>query len=239
MSEGQEPIVFVIQNGPYVVRGGVGLKIQSIGVDAEGASETWVEEETLEVGAKYSLCRCGHSKEAPFCDGTHREIGFDGTETALKTPYDEVKEVVDGPRVQLEDARCFCAMARFCDRGKDAWDGAAVADDDAALEHLRSQVADCPSGRLRLRNKATGELIEPSFPLEIIVSEDPSEGCSGPLWVRGGIVLEGADDVRYEVRNRMTLCRCGASKNKPFCDGSHVEIKYRAHRPLESEVAPE
>jgi len=52
--------------------------------------------------------------------------------------------------------------------------------------------------------------------------EDPSQGVSGPLWLRGGIALLAADGFAYEIRNRMTLCRCGASSNKPFCDGSHV-----------------
>jgi CDGSH-type Zn-finger protein len=39
--------------------------------------------------------------------------------------------------------------------------------------------------------------------------------------VRGGITIESADGVPYEVRNRVTLCRCGRSDNKPFCDASH------------------
>ena len=48
----------------------------------------------------------------------------------------------------------------------------------------------------------------------------------GPLWVTGGIAVEGADGETYEVRNRATLCRCGASKNKPFCDGEHTKIGF-------------
>ncbi|HET8688843.1 MAG TPA: CDGSH iron-sulfur domain-containing protein [Methanosarcina sp.] len=42
--------------------------------------------------------------------------------------------------------------------------------------------------------------------------------------MRGGIPIESADGKQYEIRNRVTLCRCGKSRNKPFCDGSHVEI---------------
>jgi CDGSH-type Zn-finger protein len=41
-----------------------------------------------------------------------------------------------------------------------------------------------------------------------------------------------ADGFRYEIRNRVTLCRCGASKNKPFCDGTHAAIKFRDERRL-------
>ena len=40
-----------------------------------------------------------------------------------------------------------------------------------------------------------------------------------------GVVAK--DGHRYEVRNRVTLCRCGASKNKPFCDGSHAAIEFK------------
>ena len=67
----------------------------------------------------------------------------------------------------------------------------------------------------RTRNKTTGLI------------EDPSLGVSGPLWVRGGIPVTGADGGQYEVRKRVTLCRCGQSKNKPFCDGSHIEAGFK------------
>lgn len=45
----------------------------------------------------------------------------------------------------------------------------------------------------------------------------------GPLYVTGRIPVELADGEPFETRNRMTLCRCGASKSKPLCDGSHTE----------------
>ena len=38
----------------------------------------------------------------------------------------------------------------------------------------------------------------------------------------GGIPIHGADGQAYEVRNRVTLCRCGRSANKPYCDGAHA-----------------
>jgi CDGSH-type Zn-finger protein len=51
--------------------------------------------------------------------------------------------------------------------------------------------------------------------------------CAGPLWLRGGVQVIGADGFHYELRNRVTLCRCGASQNKPFCDGTHASIKFQ------------
>ena len=71
------------------------------------------------------------------------------------------------------------------------------------------------------------EEIEPELPQSIGVVEDPALGCSGPLWVRGGITVESENGIPYESRNRVTLCRCGASSNMPFCNGSHASIRFR------------
>ena len=53
----------------------------------------------------------------------------------------------------------------------------------------------------------------------------------GPIYVSGGIRVESFDGRGYEIRNRQTLCRCGGSKNKPFCDCSHFYIKFQAGYP--------
>ncbi|TLY82659.1 MAG: CDGSH iron-sulfur domain-containing protein, partial [Gammaproteobacteria bacterium] len=90
------------------------------------------------------------------------------------------------------------------------------------------QVGHCPSGRLAALERATDKPVEPPLPVSIGLIEDPAEGVSGPVWVRGGVPVTAADGFKYEVRNRITLCRCGASKNKPFCDGSHVTVGFRA-----------
>ncbi len=75
-------------------------------------------------------------------------------------------------------------------------------------------------------DRETKEPLEPHFERSIGIVEDPAEGVAGPLWVRGGIPVVAADGEPYEVRNRVTLCRCGASKNKPFCDASHASIGF-------------
>jgi CDGSH-type Zn-finger protein len=100
--------------------------------------------------------------------------------------------------------------------------------DDAGsrINYVR-QTCDCPSGRLVAWDNATGEPIEPKYEPSIGLVGDPVEDCSGPLWVRGGVRVVGTDGFHYEVRDRVTLCRCGASRNKPFCDGSHASIKLK------------
>jgi hypothetical protein len=84
----------------------------------------------------------------------------------------------------------------------------------------------CPAGRLVAWDRETNVALEPTFEPSIGLVEDPSRGLAGPLWVRGGIPIVSADGEDYEIRNRVTLCRCGASGNKPFCDGNHVKIGF-------------
>jgi hypothetical protein len=74
------------------------------------------------------------------------------------------------------------------------------------------QTCDCPSGRLVTVDNATGEPIEPHFEPLLALIEDPVEGCSSPLWVRGGVSVVSRRRLHYEIRNRIALCRCGASR---------------------------
>jgi hypothetical protein len=78
-----------------------------------------------------------------------------------------------------------------------------------------------------MRDKQSGEVIEPAYEESIIVLQDLSGDCSGPLWVRGGVTIEDEEGTILEKRNRVTLCRCGESQNKPFCDATHVGIKFK------------
>jgi hypothetical protein len=84
------------------------------------------------------------------------------------------------------------------------------------------EAGDCPSGRLVVWDKR-GKAIEPVYEPSIGLVWDSQAGKAGPIWVRGGIPIESADGTTYEIRNRVTLCGCGKSSNKPFCDGSHLK----------------
>jgi CDGSH-type Zn-finger protein len=75
-------------------------------------------------------------------------------------------------------------------------------------------------------DKKTGKPIEPNFKPSISLLEDTGKRVSGPIWVKDGIPVESSDGKEYEIRNRVTLCRCGKSRNKPFCDGSHIEAGF-------------
>jgi CDGSH-type Zn-finger protein len=222
-----EKKIVVSKDGPYLVSGSVPLSIQIITPNEDGLSWEWKEAKAPRTGRSYSLCRCGHSKNKPFCDDSHLKIGFDGTETATRQPFARQAEVFDGPKLTLDDAEGLCAFARFCDPGGKIWGLIGESDDPEARKLAVREVAHCPSGRLVLHDKKTKEEIEPELPQSIGIVEDPALGCSGPLWVRGGITVESENGIPYEKRNRMTLCRCGASSNMPFCNGSHASIKFR------------
>ena len=216
----------IAPNGPYLVRGDIGLWIETIGTDAAGESVEWQAGREIPVEAKYALCRCGASATKPFCDGTHAKNGFDGTETATRAPHNEQAKVIDGPDVRLEDAEALCSYARFCDRAGTIWKLMATSDRPDVRATIDFEAAARPSGRLVLRDKKTGATLEPDFEPSIALVEDPAKSASGPIWVRGGIPIASMDGTPYETRNRVALCRCGASKNKPFCDGSHDDVKF-------------
>jgi CDGSH-type Zn-finger protein len=218
--------ITVTDDGPYLVTGGVPLVRVEIVVNDEGESVAWRETARIEAPDRYKLCRCGLSEDKPFCDMTHAVEGFDGAETAGHESYGEQAVPIDGPGVRLHDARRLCAEARFCDRAGGLWHLIERCDDPDALALAEEEAMLCPSGRYVLSADSTG-LLEPEYETSIAIIDDPFLGVSGPLWVRGGIPVVDAEGVAYEVRNRMTLCRCGSSANKPFCDGSHIKAGFR------------
>lgn len=214
--------ILISKDGPYQVSGSVPVAVQTIGTDRRGQSTKWIQGGSFPASETCSLCRCGESRAKPFCDGTHEKIGFDGTETATEKSVMEQSEILDGPDMQLADAEELCAYARFCDPNGRIWNQVERTDNPKVRAHFVQQAGDCPAGRLIAIEKATGKAVEPKLSRAIGVVEDPANGCSGPLWVQGGIQVTGADGREYEVRNRLTLCRCGRSENKPFCNGSHA-----------------
>lgn len=220
--------VQIVSDGPYMVSGNLPMTEQTIGTNSAGDSVNWVTGATVPAAETYALCRCGQSKSKPFCDGSHAKIGFVGTETARRDPYQEQANIVQGPTMSLSDAETLCAFARFCDTHGQVWNLVNDTDDPAARRHFLKQTADCPSGRLVAVDNVSHQPVEPTIEPSIGLIEDPVKGCSGPIWLKGGVQVIGADGFKYEVRNRVTLCRCGASRNKPFCDGTHASIRFSA-----------
>jgi len=209
-----EKRVKVTKNGPYVVYGGVPLKEEVIKRDYAGKADKWEEVKKYPPIDTYDLCRCGGSNDRPFCTGAHLE-GFNGTEAAKRKNYDETAHVcVKAEGVELLQDTSLCVAAGFC-HGKHYVDK--TVRQKETLDIALQQTYDCPGGSLLI--KIDGEPQEKQFEKGISVT---SMQRPGPLWVKGGIQVESSDGYKYEVRNRTALCSCGKSKNKPFCDASHV-----------------
>jgi len=212
--------VQVLRNGPYLVSGNVPLFPATIVCDQGEIPAKWRIGDRLQTTQTYSLCRCGQTKNKPFCDGTHLKVNFDGTETSDNEPFEKMAKEVDGPTLKLKDAEILCASARFCHRGGDIWQQIPISDNPELKQNAVRNASDCPSGRLVIIDKATGKPIEPLLEKSIGLIEDPSKGVDGPYWIRSGIPVYSAGGMLYEVRNRVTLCRGGKSTHQPFCHSS-------------------
>jgi len=204
----QVPTIECRKDGPYRVGDLELLR------DAQG--------ERIAVEGVVALCRCGGSKKKPFCDGTHKTNGFSSERIA--DGGEDRRQSYRGRRITIHDNRAICSHAGLCtDKlaavfkfGKEPWIDPAGADVDAIVAAVRR----CPSGAL-------------GYALEGVEAKDPQRAPSitvtrnGPYAVEGGVRLadqhagEGASSEHY------TLCRCGGSKRKPFCDGTHWSIGFK------------
>lgn len=209
--------------GPYIVSGNVPLSEKIITPNGRGYElKDGRELPQLEV---YALCRCGRSKNAPFCDGSHEIDGFVGDETASKATYEDRAEVLKGYAIDLLDDQ-RCAFSRFCHREKgNVWELTVKSDNEENKKEAIKAAGDCIAGRLVATDKA-GKAIEPEYEPSIDIIQDPEKGVSAGIFVKGNIPIESSDGYIYETRNRVALCRCGKSNNKPFCDAKHVSNKY-------------
>jgi len=119
----------------------------------------------------------------------------------------------------------FCIHAAECVRGLPAvfdnqrrpW----VIVDNATPDEIGDVIQRCPTGALHFR-RVDGGPQEP-VPAQTVVRERPN----GPLFVRGNVTVFSQDRALIREDTRVALCRCGASENKPFCDGSHRKVGFR------------
>ncbi|MDR1207606.1 MAG: CDGSH iron-sulfur domain-containing protein [Rickettsiales bacterium] len=229
MPEEKLPYIKITEDGPYLLFGAKQISEKIILTDENGISVKYGDGKVFEIKSDpVALCRCGHSKIAPFCDGSHIDAEWSGRETAPFTPImkQPSAEAIKGPTQTLLDNQNYCAFARFCDRGGRIWN--LVIKGGAAADKLSAEEANlCPAGRLMMFTNS-GELLEEKTEPRVHTIEDGGLKISGPLWIRGGIRVESADGRSYEVRQKQTLCRCGASGNKPFCNGAHASMRWKA-----------
>lgn len=224
----------VLKDGPILVYGKPPLKQQFIVPDDQGGSWEYKDGKSYPTANEpTALCRCGKSKNKPYCDGSHVNAAWSPELTADNIPLLDRAKVYDGPALQLTDNEKYCAFARFCDPHGQVWNLVGHSEDSTARELTIREANYCPAGRLKVMDKKNGEFLEQPHEPSLVLLEDPAMHCSGPLWVKGGIPINDDRGTAYEQRNRVTLCRCGASANKPFCNGAHVSVKFKDGLPLE------
>ena len=140
--------------------------------------------------------------------------------TPLKQP--DGSEIIPGQAIDIHYFGKRCIHARHCVLGLPQVfigniEGPWIAPDAASTEDLVTVAHMCPSGAIRYRRHDGGVEEQPP-PVNLVQLRE-----NGPLGIRADIVLDGEP-----IGMRAVLCRCGASKNKPFCDGSHNDIHFQA-----------
>ena len=228
----REKRIIVRPNGSYRVEGGVPLVRKTQVVSEHGEPLTWRLEGVIATGdSDYSLCRCGRSSDKPFCDGTHRVEGFDGTETAdTGVTAERARVFPRGTRIVVRKDPTLCMSSGFCGLRDASMAQLVAATGDTRVRSLvMAMVERCPSGSLTYGIEEDGPEIEPDLPQQVAVTtEITSDGpIAGPLWVTGGIPVLRSDGQPFEIRNRVTLCNCGHSGSKPLCDGTHRHLAER------------
>ena len=220
----RRPEIVVTKDGPYEVDGDLPIIPKRMVTSERGEPVAWATDPELPHETPASLCRCGHSRNKPFCDDSHKRVGFDGTETAPNEPFFERHKTYEGTGITVHRVGNLCAHSSFCANQITDWYQLLpdTADTNTRAEVV-AMVEHCPSGALVL--EIDGEVIEPDLRHAISPVED------GPLWVTGNVTIVRSDGTLLETRNRVALCRCGRSMNKPFCDGTHKEIGFEARSP--------
>jgi len=183
-----------------------------------------------------ALCRCGASKNKPFCDGTHSTIGFSSenkVDENVGTGIGEKKIVKDkrkdyvGKKITIHDNRRICSHAAECVNNLPSvfklnsrpW----INPDAAEVEEIVDTIRKCPSGALSYSIDSIEYRDQNDRNPMVTVSKD------GPYVITGRVELMG-DNIRFgdgASKEHYTLCRCGASNIKPFCDGMHKVINFK------------
>jgi len=214
MNNNEKPLIACLANGPYYLIEDSSPKEVSHLVDETGQSYSTVR--------GVALCRCGLSGNKPFCDGSHGKSGFSDEKSD-----DRIKDRRDqyvGEKITVLFNGGACAHAAHCvndlpsvfKTDTDPW----IDPNAASVDELIAQIEKCPSGALSYSINGKEREIQQRDP-EVTVLRD------GPYAVTGGIDLVGQEWCDGVTNERYVLCRCGASKNKPFCDGNHAVVGFK------------
>ena len=202
------PNIKVIDNGPYIVSAASQVTRLSDGKSYEAVGQV-------------ALCRCGGSKNKPFCDGTHAVNGFSGDKDPDRTP--DLREEYAAAGITIHDNRGLCAHAGRCTDGLPEVfrlrQEPFIDPEAGSPDEIVRTINQCPSGAL---SYSIAGAEHSSSGGDQVVGFVPK----GPYVVRGGAELEGAELLEGATTDHFALCRCGKSTNKPFCSGAHWNVEF-------------
>lgn len=126
--------------------------------------------------------------------------------------------VVWKPNACIHSALCWHGLLEVFDPRKKPWINLEAAD----TERIIAQIEKCPSGALSWVQNEAGKPSVEHVDVETIVETIPN----GPLMVYGNIAVKDAAGNETHKNKVTAFCRCGASGNKPYCDGTHQKIGF-------------
>lgn len=138
----------------------------------------------------------------------------------------KIKEYTNGEVTIVWDAS-LCYHAKNCvnnlpqvfDPAKRPWIDANAASTDQIIETVKK----CPSGALTYKLNSNQEIT-----MSTTTNTNINILADGPLIVEGEFEITDSEGKTLEKKSKVALCRCGASENKPFCDGAHKKIDFKA-----------
>ncbi len=198
------------KNGP--------LRVEGVGVVTRMA-----DGEAIASKSTAFLCRCGGSSNKPFCDGAHARNGFTDARDPNRAADSRQSYTSSDDRITIYDNRGLCAHSGVCTNnlasvfrvGTEPF----VDADGSVADEIAAVIDQCPSGAL-------------SYTLDGVQQPqregDPSVAFApgGPYVVSGASELVSVEMPAGDAIDHCTLCRCGASENKPFCNGKHWEVNF-------------
>jgi len=165
---------------------------------------------------KVFLCRCGVSRNKPYCDGAHVAADYSDENRCTNDALLDA----EAPGITVHFNRSICSGAGECVRGLPAVFQSGVKDwiqpGEATVAEVIATVRKCPAGALSFTIDGRTELNEAADLAIRIVK-------NGPFEIAGSVEFETPKWSRNSSRTCFALCRCGKSANAPFCDYNHGE----------------
>jgi uncharacterized Fe-S cluster protein YjdI len=135
----------------------------------------------------------------------------------IKEYSNEDITVVWKPRTCIHSKKCWKDLIQVFDPRKKPW----VNMEGATTAEIKTQVEACPSGALSYRSNKADDQEEVHLETKVEALEN------GPLLVYGTLNITNSDGTTDKRNKTTAFCRCGASQNKPYCDGAHIEAGFK------------